>query len=247
MVYPAEGKRTADPMCQHVVTKEFVVDSGIYQNKFEGMEIEIIRMKASLGYDPRKAIMASDISGNAFGGCLARLMSTIFILFFFSFWNFVVFMMPWCIANLYTWPLAIFCALYGTYKIIFNFKSNGLEGAITDKYSNQQGGGPNIIDAEISVPSAGAAYVPAYPNAPAHIPGLSHSHNDWGMSSSMRNIGAHSIGEKATSYFTPTAHPSNQFEEPLEARIQKLAEMRDKGILSEAEFAQAKMKLLTSV
>lgn len=103
-----------------------------------------------------------------------------------------------------------------------------------------------MIEADVTIPAANA-YVKAYPNAPANIPGLSHSHNDWGFSSSMRSIGKHTMGDKATAYFTPTAHPTNQFEEPLETRIEKLAELRDKGILSEAEFAQAKMKLLTSI
>ncbi|GMI09584.1 hypothetical protein TrLO_g6551 [Triparma laevis f. longispina] len=242
--YPAEGKNINDHMCQHIVTKEFVCNVAIYQNKFEGQEIELIRMKATQGYDPRKACIASDITSAASIG--AFLVQGVFVCFFFTFWNFIIFQMPWCIANLYTWPLALFCASVGTYKSYANFKTSGLEGAICNKNHGDQGGPPSMIEADVTIPAANA-YVKAYPNAPANIPGLSHSHNDWGFSSSMRSIGKHTMGDKATAYFTPTAHPTNQFEEPLEARIVKLAELRDKGILSEAEFAQAKMKLLTSI
>ena len=104
-----------------------------------------------------------------------------------------------------------------------------------------------LLIPSVAFSSQASAYVSAYPNAPAHIPGLSHSHNGWGLSSSMRNIASHSIGEKATNYFHPAAHPSNQFEEPLKVRITKLAELRDRGVLTEAEFVAAKKQLLTSV
>ena len=56
----------------------------------------------------------------------------------------------------------------------------------------------------------------------------------------MRNIASHSLGSKATSCFNPSAQPSDQFKGPLEARIVKLEQLRDRCALTELEFEDAK-------
>jgi len=205
-------------------------------------------MPARLGYDPRKSVLASNLDGGINAGMFCQLA---FVLAFFSFWNFGVFMAPWCAANLWTRTLT----------------EDDCEGSImASGASMQQELSGSAEYANFPSQQAQSPMAPAVPPAygdVAHpyfirktsIPGYTKNPNDdLTFSSSMRNLGAQTLPPMFVQPFEQS-HASDHYviaaaapvKENVEDRIAKLAALRDQGVLTPERFELALAKLLSEV
>jgi hypothetical protein len=108
------------------VRKKFLVSSMNYRTfNGNGAEIEILRMPASEGYDPRKAILVCSL--------LDSITPCWVLVFCFGSicWN-VACSIVGCIAFMWAWPLALIIAFYANPP----FKTKGLEGDILDRHDD---------------------------------------------------------------------------------------------------------------
>lgn len=136
--YPAEGTSLVSPSCVNIVTKTFdgnkAYNNGSLQMSI-GSEIELFRMAASDGYDPRKTILVLRIiSDREFYSRLCAYL--LFGIVWNSFWVSLS-----CIALFWSWPLAILLSyifsgditLFGCCNVAL-FKKFEVEGEISNRY-----------------------------------------------------------------------------------------------------------------
>ena len=127
--YPAEGATLQSPKCSHIVRKKFLVSSMNYRTfNGNGVEIEILRMPASEGYDPRKAILVCSLL-DSINPCWVLVLGFVGGIF----WN-IVWSSISCIAFMWAWPLALIIAFCANPPL--PFKTKGLEGDILDRHDD---------------------------------------------------------------------------------------------------------------
>lgn len=157
--YPAEGTTLVSTNCSRIVTKKFANNTGFfdgtdyasYNQMSIGSEIELIRMAASDGYDPRKAIPVLSITSDRVFHCQLYA-CLLFGIVWNSFWSSIS-----CIALFWSWPIAILISYLTAGDNCFGccrdmkFKKNGLEGETLNRYDL---GKDTTSESDNDVPSA---------------------------------------------------------------------------------------------